>query len=107
MISSGWSNKYPPGEEGPPFRAGILDPWICRSPDSGRKWSIEKHAFPSRGPRGGSVIPFGDIVAGDDGTLRVAIYEVTDRRDDRVWVYRSRDDGKTWGEPVVMNKRVC
>ena len=104
VISSGWSNKYPPEKKGPPFRAGILESWVCRSSDGGSQWSIDKRAFPSRGPRGGDCIPFGDIVRGNDGTLRVAIYEVIDLRDDRVWLFRSRDDGRTWGEPVVLDE---
>ncbi len=103
VISSGWSDKYPPGEKGPAFRAGILDPWICRSSDGGRKWSINKRAFPARGPRSGHVIPFGDIIVGHDQTFRVAIYEVMDGLNERVWIFRSRDDGKAWGGPVPMD----
>lgn len=103
VISSGWSNRYPAGESGRPFRAGILDPWVCRSSDGGRTWSRDKTAFPAEAPNGGAVIPFGDILAGQDGALRVAIYGVNWPRDDRVYVYRSPDDGKTWGEPVVLD----
>jgi hypothetical protein len=103
VISSGWSNRYPEGRKGAPFRAGILDPWICRSADGGRTWAVDRQAFPAKGPRGGACIPFGDIVAGRDGRLRVAIYEVPNLRDDRVYIYRSPDDGKTWGEPVALD----
>ncbi len=105
VIASGWSNKYPAGKSDAPFRAGILAPWVCRSSDGGRTWSVDKQAFPAKGSRGGDCIPFGDIVEADDGTLRVAIYEVVNRRDDRVWVYRSRDDGKTWGKPAALDKK--
>jgi hypothetical protein len=103
VISSGWSNRYPPGQKGPAFRAGILDPWVCRSRDGGRTWTVNQTAFPAKGPRGGACIPFGDIVAGHDGQLRVAIYEVLHRRDDRVYIYRSPDDGKAWGEPAALD----
>jgi hypothetical protein len=103
VISSGWSNRYPPGKKGAAFRAGILDPWVCRSHDGGRTWTVAQKAFPATGPRGGACIPFGDIVAGHDGRLRVAIYEVPHLRDDRVYIYRSPDDGKTWGEPVALD----
>ena len=103
VVSSGWSNRCPPGKEGPAYRAGIVNPWVCRSADGGRRRSIDKRSFPARGLRGGNVIPFGDIVAGEDGTLRGAIYEVMDRRDDRVWMFRSRDDGAA-GDRVIAPK---
>lgn len=103
VIASGWSNRYGPGKQGPPFRSGILDPWVCRSADGGRTWNIDRQGFPSKGPRGGACIPFGNIVAGDDGRLRVAIYEAVNLRDDRVYVYRSPDDGRTWAEPAPLD----
>ena len=103
VISSGWSNRSPAGQQGPAFRAGILEPWVCRSADGGRTWTVDPHAFPARGPRGGDCIPFGDILPGADGQLRVAIYEVVKLRDDRVYVYRSPDGGKTWGQPAALD----
>lgn len=103
VISSGWSNRYPEGQRGLAFRAGILEPWVCRSADGGRTWTVDRKAFPARGPRGGDCIPFGDILPGADGQLRVAIYEVLKLRDDRVYVYRSPDGGKTWGEPAALD----
>jgi len=105
VISSGWSNRYPEGQQRAAFRAGILEPWVCRSADGGRTWKVDRKAFPARGPRGGDCIPFGDIVPGADGQLRVAIYEVLKLRDDRVYVYRSPDDGKTWGEPAALDEK--
>ncbi len=103
VISSGWSNRYAPGRKGAPFRQGILEPWVCRSADGGRTWSVDRQAFPAKGPRGGACIPFGDILPGNDGMLRAAIYEVIDLRDDRVYVFRSPDDGKTWGQPAALD----
>jgi hypothetical protein len=103
VISSGWSDRYPTGKKGPPFRAGILEPWVCRSSDGGHNWTVDREAFPARGPRGGDGIPFGDILPGADGQLRVAIYEVLNLRDDRVYIYRSPDGGKTWGEPAALD----
>jgi len=106
VISSGWSNRYPPGKSGSPFRAGILDPWVCRSADGARTWTIDKEAFPAQGPNGGVSIPFGDVVKGNDGALRAAIYAVSlTQRKDRVYIYRSPDDGKTWGEPAVLDEK--
>lgn len=106
VISSGWSNRYPGGQKGAPFRAGILEPWVCRSADGGRTWTIDPHGFPARGPRGGACIPFGDLLPGQDGMLRVAIYEAVQLRNYRVYVYRSRDDGRTWGEPAALDEKV-
>jgi hypothetical protein len=103
VISSGWSNRYPADRTGAAFRAGILEPWVCRSADGGRTWTVDRQAFPARGPRGGDCIPFGDILPGADGQLRVAIYEVLQLRDDRVYLYRSPDGGKTWGEPTPLD----
>jgi hypothetical protein len=100
VIASGWSNQYPTGKSGAPFRAGILHAWLCRSSDGGRTWSIDKGGLPDRAPDGHPWIPFGDIVEGDDGVLRVAVYSWPgySTRNERAWCIRSRDDGKTWGE---------
>lgn len=105
VVASGWSNRYPAGRSGSAFRAGILPAWVCRSADGGRTWTIDKKTFPPRGPRGGDLIPFGDILPGQDGSLRMAVYEVVKLRDDRVYVYRSGDDGKTWGEPAAVDAK--
>lgn len=104
VIASGWSNEYPVGKSGDPFRAGIERSWVCRSSDGGRSWSVDKEAFPATGPRGGDLIPFGDILPGKDGDLLTAVYEVLARRNDRVWIYRSSDDGQTWGSPAPLDE---
>jgi len=49
------------------------------------------------------VVPFGDIQEGVDGTLRVGFYGGATGSG---FVYRSRDDGKTWGQSVALNKDV-
>jgi len=103
VIASGWSNRYPSGQSGAPFRSGILEPWVCRSSDGGRSWSVDKRAFPAKGPNGGQCIPFGDILEAADRALRVAVYCPKDRRDDRVYLYRSCDEGKSWGEPAALD----
>lgn len=99
VIASGWSHRPPPGQtagHGPP--AQVLAPWVCRSADGGRSWSIDKTIFPNL-PCGGNGIPFGDILAGQDGCLRVFVYLASWR----TYVYRSADDGKSWGQPVVLS----
>jgi len=108
VICSGWSNRYPEGTSGAPFRAGVLNPWVCRSADGGRTWKIDKSAFPAAAlDNGWANIPFGDILRGQDGALRVATYSVrnTDAgRMDCVWIYRSGDDGRSWSEPIAMHQ---
>jgi len=100
VIASGWSNQYPEGKSGRPFRAGILHAWLSRSSDGGRTWSIDRQGLPDRAPDGNRWIPFGDVVEGDDGLLHVAVYSWpgSGRRNERAWCMLSRDDGKTWEE---------
>jgi len=105
VLASGWSDVLKPGQKPRHkgrFRADILEPWICRSTDGGKTWSVDKEAFPRRIPNGYKCIPFGDILHGKDGMLRAAIYSSTDDRE-RVYIYRSQDDGKTWGEPAPLD----
>ena len=112
VISSGWLLKLnpppPPGQLRKGGLVRVLEPWVCRSSDGGRTWSVDKHAMPARGPVGGPPVPFGDIIEGDDGALRVAAYTRVPSEDKslrlrRAYVYRSRDDGRTWGEPAPID----
>lgn len=101
VIASGWSHRPPkgkPGGHGAP--AHPLAPWVSRSADGGKTWSIDRTAIPKT-PTGRDGVPFGDILRGKDGALRLALYWGAKGE---TFVYRSPDDGKTWGEPVVMNK---
>jgi len=107
VIASGWSGVKASGELGRPFRERILAPWVCRSADGGRSWSVDKEAFPDPWPEAASravspegfCVPFGDILQGKDGALRVAMY--TGARGSG-FVFRSADDGKTWGGAVAI-----
>jgi acetyl esterase/lipase len=53
-------------------------------------------------------VPFGDIVKAQNGDLCVVAYspqgpwEKYEERRFRSWLFRSKDDGKSWGEPVVL-----
>ena len=102
VIASGWSARYMPGEKPRPGdKRRVLDPWVCRSSDGARTWQVDEKAFPNKAPNGGTPIPFGDILQGEDGALRVAVYTWPEQR---VYVYRSRDDGKTWDQPCLLHE---
>ena len=100
VISSGWSDRKAPGSETPHSQAHILRPWVCRSLDGGRSWErSETIAFPSvTGP----LVPFGDIVRVPDGTLAASFYGGRENKQSDVYLFRSRDDGRTWGEPTLI-----
>ena len=111
VVSSGWLLKLkplpPPGQLRTAGLVRVLEPWVCRSEDGGRTWSVDKNGMPAKSPLENPPVPFGDIVEGQDGTLRMAAYSFMHWRDKkrrqwRSYVYRSRDDGKTWGEPVCI-----
>lgn len=110
-IISGWSDKPVEGQKphsDGPFRKAILDPVVCRSSDSGNTWKVSKVALPARCPDGGISIPFGDILPGKDGKLRVAVYSagkamVDVDGSDATYIFRSDDDGYTWAEPVPLD----
>jgi hypothetical protein len=101
VLASGWSHRPPQGQaagHGPPAR--ILSPWVCRSADGGRTWTVDKQALAADTPAGQPGVPFGDIWSGEDGALRAAFYGGGPGMG---FVYRSADDGKSWGEPVAFS----
>lgn len=107
VICGGLSNSFPPGKTGRPFRASVLRPWVCQSKDGGRNWTVDKQTFPDKAPDGGTLWPFGQIVRGNNGILYASIYssrnDQTPEEAHRVYIYLSRDDGKTWGDPICMD----
>ena len=109
VVASGWSDIAKPGQRPHrkgSFRAEILDPWICRSTNGGKTWSVDKRSFPTHIPDGYKCVPFGDIISGSDGKLRVAVYSSA-KGGNRVYLYRSPDDGKTWGNPVPLDRKAA
>lgn len=79
----------------------VTPTWISRSSDGGLTWTIDKTGFP-KAPDGTVLNPYGDIVIGQDGTLRAALYG--DERAVGTLVFRSRDNGRTWTEPVRLSQ---
>jgi len=102
VISSGWSD--PTAET----RGGILPPLVSRSSDGGRTWSIDPNGFPEPWPEEGRretapeghLVPFGDILAGNDGMLRVGLYG---GGPGSTRIYRSSDDGTTWTDAGMVS----
>ncbi len=110
VLTSGWSNRWPasvPRTRGS-YRYEVLGPWLSRSPDGGHSWWVEKDAFPQKTPAGRPAVPFGNVERAANGDLCVSVYspqeawEKYEQRKFRSWLYRSSDDGKTWGQPVVV-----
>lgn len=111
-LTTGWTNEYPEGKSGGAFRAGLLHPWVSRSSDDGKTWEIDRDpASVQTPPVEGDPIVFGNIMPGADGDLRVAIYtsqfiKGRGTTGDRSLVYRSKDDGRTWIDPVVIDNEL-
>lgn len=110
VLTSGWSNLWPADEPRTrgSFRYEVLSPWLSRSSDNGLTWHVEQQAFPPNTPSGHPAIPFGDVQIAANGDLCVSVYATQndwikyEDRKFRSWLYRSQDDGKSWGEPVVI-----
>ncbi len=94
VIASGWAD---PAAEG---RGGKLSPIVSRSADGGRTWEINDGVFAGDWPKG-YLVPFGDIMPGKDGRLRVGMYGAGPGG---TFVYSSPDDGRTWEEPVPISE---
>jgi len=98
VISSGWTD---PAGEG--TRGTVLHPLVSRSADAGQHWAIDDNGFPQSWPASsrtsvsapGYLVPFGDVLEGQDGTLRVGLYG---GGEGATYVYRSEDDGRTWAK---------
>lgn len=101
VIVSGWSYQGKPVVGQRNKLDQVLNPWVCRSTDGGRTWSREGTVVIPDGAS--ALVPFGDIERCADGTLGASGYSHPgDRSYNTAWFLRSRDDGLTWGEAVVI-----
>ena len=91
-ISFGWGT--------PRNFTNPLTPIICRSSDSGRTWSPPVKLL--RPSKDAVYVPFGDIMIGQDGSLRIAAHS----KGPMSWMLRSDDDGRTWSSPVKIGGHV-
>lgn len=102
VAAGGWS--LVPNEDGKTFKRGELQrPVVSRSADGGKNWRVST-AFPD-GQDGQRLVPFGNIVPGADGNLRVAAYSFSHGRKPRVdtcYSVISRDGGITWAIQSVI-----
>jgi hypothetical protein len=81
--------------------------YLMRSKDKGKTWSK-----PERSPDiysfyngKGAVSPYGKIIQLKDGTVLMAVYfEFFENPGNESYIFRSRDGGKTWGEPSLLGK---
>lgn len=100
VLLSGWG--YAPG-----FRNRRLPPWVCRSADQGRTWTVDKSRSAVLFPEGADyddrgqrmIKPFGDIQILPGGRLATSLYHDYGT----VWIHFSSDDGRTWPEASVLS----
>jgi Neuraminidase (sialidase) len=81
--------------------------YVIRSRDGGRSWSKPKRSKSTHKLQksGGDVSPYGKIVQLADGTALMSVYyEFRDARGNQDYVFRSRDNGKTWGDPTLVGE---
>ncbi len=108
VIAGGWSLN-PVSKVGEPrTRNAVLRPWVSRSSDGGRSWSIQKKVFPLAESNMSEFAPFGDILPGEDGSLRVLAYAQSmnkENQTNKVSMFRSENDGRSWERMSVISDR--
>jgi len=103
LATSGWSDCYPEGQTGKPYSAFILEPWLCRSSDGGRRWDIDRDAL-AIDDSDDQYTPYGNLVRGADGRLRMSVYTCGSAPGEgRAWVLAADDDGRRWGDAVAID----
>ncbi len=80
---------------------------LTRSSDGGRTWT---EPYPLNLPSFNGMSPYGQTFHMTDGSLAMPIYGMPKRDEDKIpgatkdasYLIRSRDGGKTWGEPIAI-----
>jgi Neuraminidase (sialidase) len=99
-------------ESGERFKGGRNDrlfdgAFLIFSKDNGKTWSkpVRDDTIKKFYAGQGLVSPYGKIVQLQDGTALMAVYfEFFDERHNESWLFRSKDNGRTWSEPALMGK---
>ena len=81
--------------------------YIMRSKDKGKSWTRPERSegIYSFYAGKGAVSPYGKIITLADGTVVMPVYfEFSDGRGNESYVFRSKDGGKTWGDPSLLGK---
>ncbi|WP_406693984.1 sialidase family protein [Singulisphaera sp. Ch08] len=93
VIASGWTLKR--DQAGSLILGEVIAPCTSRSRD-GETWTVTTQAIPPANEKQSQFIPFGDILAAEDGSLRATAYVADPPKSDQVSMLRSDDEGKTW-----------
>jgi hypothetical protein len=101
VLASGWSLKI---SDSTTSLGQVLPPLVSRSSDGGTHWLAEQQAFPVAEADMTEFIPFGDILPGEDGSLRAMAYAVSEGRTRNiVAMFRSDDDGLHWQHMATLS----
>ncbi len=81
--------------------------YVMTSTDKGATWSkpVRDEAIHSFYQGKGAVSPYGKIIQLRDGTIVMPVYfEFDGERGNESYIFRSRDGGRSWGEPSLLGK---
>lgn len=102
VLTSGWELKK--DRKGKVSLVKVLRPWVSRSSDHGSTWKTKKNGFPTADKNMTNFIPFGDILQGEDGSLRAIGYaQSQDKVINKTAMFRSDDDGSTWKKMSMIS----
>lgn len=97
VLASGWEVSGNPEKNENVVLEKVLRPWVSISSNKGQDWTIHKTGFPKAEDGMTDFVPYGDILKADDGSLRgIAYAQSLDRAINKVSMFRSDDDGKSW-----------
>ena len=81
--------------------------YLVFSKDNGKTWSkpVRDPAIYNFYVNKGHISPYGKIIQLPDGTAVMAVYfEFFDHRGNQSYIFRSKDGGRTWGDPTLLGE---